>query len=514
MRTKRIPILFVIAGLAVLSAVAVAVCYRNGWILYYGDAEAHLNTARRIVESRTPGPDQFGSPWLPLPHLLMLPFVIHDNLWHSGLAGAIPSAACFVIAGTFLFAAARRIFSSDIAALTAVALYALNPNVLYLQSTPMSEPIFAAALLGMLYFTVLFRDNQQWWAAVGAGVACLAGTLARYDGWFLIPAVTLYVLFAARRHRWLMAALVGGIASFGPMAWLAHNWFWYGDALYFYRGPGSAVAIQGGKPYPGMANWKLADLYYRTAVFLCTGPALRWIATAGILAALFRRAFWPIVFLVLPGVFYLWSMHSTGGSPIHVPGLWPSSASGDAYYNTRYGLALMPFAVFAASALVTLVPLRAQRWAAIAIVVAASIPWFLHPTPESWITWKESQVNSESRREWTRQAAAYLGPRYHPGDGIFTSFGDITAIYRTIGIPLRETLTWDNDPAWTAARYRPDLFLHEEWAVCFGGDPVQSAINRALRQGPDYVLVDRIVVKGAQVLEIYRRSLKHENPVH
>jgi hypothetical protein len=486
----------VTAALAGWSALAVAFFYRNGYILYYGDAESHLNMARRIVDSRTPGPDQIGTVWLPLPHLLIAPFAARDALWKSGLAGAIPSAVCFVIAGTFLFGAVRRIFADETAALTAAALYALNPNVMYLQSTPMSEPVFAAALAGMLYFSVLFRENQAWWAAAGAGVSCLAGTLTRYDGWFLAPALTLYFLIAARRRRVAMAAIVAAITSLGPLAWLAHNWWWFGDALYFQRGPSGPVAIQGGKPYAGLGNWKLAALYYRTAVEWCTGPALRWIGAVGILAALWRRAFWPMILLVLPGVFYVWSMHSSGGTPIHVPNLWPFS-----YYNTRYGLALMPLAVVASAALVALAPVRIRGWVAVLIVAAATAPWLIHPSPERWITWKESLVNSAGRREWTRQAADYLGARYHQGDGIFTSFSDLTGIYRTMGVPLTETLTWDNNPQWLATSRRPDLFLRERWGVCLDGDPVQAA----LRLTPRYRLVERIAVKDAPAVEIYER---------
>ena len=29
-------------------------CRKQGYLLYYGDAQAHLNIARRIVDSRTP----------------------------------------------------------------------------------------------------------------------------------------------------------------------------------------------------------------------------------------------------------------------------------------------------------------------------------------------------------------------------------------------------------------------------------------------------------------------------
>src|SRR5258708_31322834 len=87
------------AALTAISASAVIFFYAHGWLLYYGDAEAHLNIARRILDSQTPGYDQIGSPWLPLPHLLMLPFARVNPWWRSGIAGSIPSAACFVIGG-------------------------------------------------------------------------------------------------------------------------------------------------------------------------------------------------------------------------------------------------------------------------------------------------------------------------------------------------------------------------------------------------------------------------------
>src|SRR5690349_15298775 len=82
--------------LAAVAGTAASWFYRHGYLCYYGDAEAHLNHARRILDSRTPGPDQLGTPWLPLPHLLMVPFVAEMNLWQTGLAATIPGVACFV----------------------------------------------------------------------------------------------------------------------------------------------------------------------------------------------------------------------------------------------------------------------------------------------------------------------------------------------------------------------------------------------------------------------------------
>ena len=139
------------------------------------------------------------------------------------------------------------------------------------------------------------------------------------------------------------------------------------------------------------------------------------------------------------------------------------------------------------------------------LVAAATVPWLLHPTPARWITWEESRVNSETRRAWTRDVAAYLAPRYVRGSGILTGFGDITGVYREMGIPLRDTFTPDNGLPFEAAATRPDLFLHETWAVVTGGSQAQSAINRAGRYRIYYTLEKTVMMKDAPVIEIYRR---------
>jgi hypothetical protein len=497
--TPRSSPLIVVGALALLSAAAIAVFYSNGWLLYYGDAEAHLNIARRIVDSRTPGYDQVGTVWLPLPHWLMLPFVRTPALWLNGLAGAIPSGLAFLLAGTFLYLAARRIFDCQWAAMTAVLLFALNPNVLYLQSIPMTESVFWACLMGLLYFTVRFRDTQGWGAVIGAGIAACAATLTRYEGWFLLPFVALYFAIAARNHRIGVAMLFAFVAALGPLFWLGHNWWLSGDPLAFYRGPYSASAIQGNAAYPGKNDWREAFLYYRTAAQLCAGPCLPVMAIAGALAAIYRRAFWPLLLLALPGVFYVWSMHSSG-TPIFVPSLPPFS-----YYNSRYGLAVMPLLGLAGAGLVAIVPRPLRPALSLLAILAAVIPWVARPQPANWVTWEESRVNSVARREWTRQTAEYLRPRYVRGSGILTGFGDLTGIYRSLGIPLRETFTPDNGLPFDAAVRRPELFLREPWVVTMGGAAAQTAVNRAARAGIVYSLEKSIVVKDAPVIEIYRR---------
>jgi len=491
---------------SVLSAAVVAWVQHRVYTLYYGDAEAHLNIARRVVDSRTPGLSQIGPVWLPLPHLLMVPLAGSDTLWRNGLAGAIPSALCFAAAGLMLFAAARRVYGDSAAAAATLCVFALNANALYLQAIPMTEPVLAGSLAALLYSTVRFRESQSLGWAAAAGAAGLATSLARYEGWLMIPAVSLFFLVAARQRRVLCAIIFGAVASLGPLLWLAYSWYYSGDALGFYRGPDSALAIyqrlldSGMERYRGDHDWAQALLYYWHAVRLAAGWPALLLGMAGTAAAVLKRAWWPLLLLVAPPALIVGSIHS-GGTPIYMPDLWPFS-----YWNTRFGVTALPALAFAAGALVLLVPKRVRTPAWLLVALLAVVPWLRSSWPESSICWKESQVNSEARRAWTRQGAAFMREHYRPGTGILMHFGDLPAILREAGIPLRESLQQDNLADWSGALAKPSIFLHEEWAVAIAGDAVEGAMEKAVREGPGYEVVKTIAVAGEPPIYIYRRQ--------
>jgi hypothetical protein len=82
----------------------------------------------------------------------------------------------------------------------------------------------------------------------------------------------------------------------------------------------------------------------------------------------------------------------------------------------------------------------------------------------------------------------------------------MTGVLREAGIPIREGLYDGNGAAFEMALSRPDLFLQSKWALAFSGDRIATAILRADKRGPHYQLVATIMVKGAPVVEIYRRD--------
>jgi hypothetical protein len=203
------------------------------------------------------------------------------------------------------------------------------------------------------------------------------------------------------------------------------------------------------------------------------------------------------LFLLLTPLFYIWSMHSSK-NPIHVPGLWPHS-----YYNTRYGIAVVPLAAFAIGAMVLFLPVK-RRWLGLAFPLLCVAPWLWHASPQHWICWKESDYNSVARRAWTAAGAESIAAKYTAGQGILASASDVSGIFCRAGIPLRETLDIGDGPEWLANISVPWLVHQAMWAVALNGDPLSKVLKQS---GSPYQLVEQIKTKDAPDLEIYRRQI-------
>src|SRR6202050_2230269 len=173
--------------------------YRDGRVLLYGDTVAHINIARRVFDSRTPGLLQLGTVWLPLPHLLILPFIVSKQMWQSGSGGSIPSMAAFVLGVLGIFRLVRIALGPDgegdytarIGAWTAALLFVGNPNLIYLQATAMGESLYLACFIwAVACFAEFARGNQK--SLTKCGLCLVAASLTRYDGWFLAILIVIF----------------------------------------------------------------------------------------------------------------------------------------------------------------------------------------------------------------------------------------------------------------------------------------------------------------------------------
>jgi hypothetical protein len=139
---SRRALVVTIAACAALGGALVAVYYHHlGLTLTHYDARGHLVVARRIIDSLTPGWQQIGAVWLPLPHLLNAVPVQVDAFYRTGASGVAISVVSFAIAAAAITWIVTALTASPWAGAAGAAVFALNPNVLYIQSTPMTEPL-------------------------------------------------------------------------------------------------------------------------------------------------------------------------------------------------------------------------------------------------------------------------------------------------------------------------------------------------------------------------------------
>ena len=258
-----------VASLAtIVSVLSFLAFQQRDQVLLSGDAVAHIGIARRVFDSLTPGPFQLGTVWLPLQHLLTIPFILSVEMWRSGVGGSIPSMIGYVLAVTGIFCLVRSVLEDSTlapqagpAAWFAALLLAANPNLIYVQATALNESLYLAefiwAVVFLAEFSRLIRAGRQDDAACTlerCAMVLAAGILTRYDGWILTIACGVVVVIlltekplrvSLRERRRMRRAVIAFVllGALTPTLWMAYNYGIFQDPLEFARGPYSAKAL-------------------------------------------------------------------------------------------------------------------------------------------------------------------------------------------------------------------------------------------------------------------------------
>ncbi len=322
----------------------------NGLGVAYNDARSHLDISRRVVENLTPGFAQLGSVWLPLPHLLATLTVWNDFMWHSGLSGAIQSMVAYVATGILIFSFLKILGVGMFGRIVGVMVFAFNLNILYMQSTAMTELLLIGTMMAGTYQLLMWHKEETMVRLLQAGFWVMLATLIRYDGWFLLAfAFALIFIHSIRKFGYKttegILVLFTTLASFGIVLWLLWNLMIFKDPLYFAFGPYSANAQQSQLEAAGVLETKrnlpfslqtyIYAMIYNSGFFTfilgIIGMAMFWfdkkikgeMRIAAI--ALMAPFFFNIVALFL------------GHSVLFVQGL-----HGNSWFNVRYGLMMVP----------------------------------------------------------------------------------------------------------------------------------------------------------------------------
>ena len=522
-------VLFVFLFAIVISISSFAYYLANDTVTAYNDSRAHLNMARLVVDNIKPGLSQLGSVWLPLPHFLMIPFIWHDGLWQSGAAGALVSMAAYIVSGIGVYILANLITRSNATATVAALGLLLNPNVIYMQATPMTEVLLLAFFIMTAVTLVRWVQTKQLSWLILCGVTLVGGTLTRYDGWFLLmwtAAIVLIVLSldypwvkfllkfhknsgqSLRENRYTVEGkllLFLTLASVGVIFWFGWNLIIFDDPLYFANGPFSAraqqekIAATSGLPTAG--DLRLSLHAYALASAKNIGPILTILGWVGfsisILVMQSKRVLLALTVLLSPFIFHVLSLYA-GNSILVLPELniHDPSIPSSAWFNVRYGLMMLPAAVIFGTYFLR------GKWNHYLLALFLVIQTVVMFNVDGVITYIDGTRGSSSLH--VEEVAEWLSSNANDDGRVLASIAFHNALAFSTGFPLERFIHEGTGDVWTNSLENP---YHEaKWVITSNGDVGDNVYSELVKENTHSFHRNYLKVFEANSTVVYKRS--------
>ncbi len=344
--------------------------YFHGLTTAHYDAKAHLVVARRVLDSTSPGYTQMGAHWLPLVHLLYLPAVLWDSQYRSGMIPSLLSVCAFALSGWMTFRIALRLTGSVFAGFFASALLLANPNLLYLQSAPLTEPVYMALSLLALESLLRWRDANAagipWISAFWTALAALC----RYEGWIFLCGLMFLIFYdccrsrrISRKHALRVAAAFAGLSAIPLAAHFGYIYARLGDS-FLHR-----VARGSPKPSETFGRPLLSAWYHLGELAQAAAFIPLFLALAGTVYCLCRRErrrnCAPYFLLWLPSLMNIAALY------------W------GLIYRVRYSTLLLPAIAVFGSVLAAQERMRRPALLLASFVVFV-FPWISWASPGTW----------------------------------------------------------------------------------------------------------------------------------
>lgn len=465
----------------IFAVIATIISYQHKWILAYGDAESHINISKNIVSGLTPGLAQLGGVWLPLTHLMMAPFVIYNPLWRTGLAGSLVSGIFYVITCVYIFKLTRLISKSLIGSFLAFIVFAINPNILYLQTTPMTEiPLISFFVLSTYYFVKYLYKTQTLPSLILAGLFAFCASLTRYDGWFLIAFQTLFIFFSGINKKTFTrkksdTILFITLAALGIIGWFVWCWLIFGNPLYFddsiYSAKSQQIAWFQRGELPGYHNIMVSLVYYAYTTLENSGVIIYILSFLGAIVFMIRKcnkeALATITILFVPFIFNVLSLF-LGQSVIFIPGLTPENYLYH-LFNVRYGVTMIPFMAVFFGYLISRVHFSVKT-VLIALLFFQTYLFINGTAPVITLTDGTHGLSAEKVPE---NVEAFINKNYDGGSVLLDSYARTISITQST-IPMQDIIYVGNKPYWGISLKQPQRYA--QWIIMQKNDAVWTAI--------------------------------------
>lgn len=476
------PWLLIVAALSVVFSVSATIYfYLHGNIISYGDAESHLNIAKRVVSSLTPGMAQLGGIWLPLPHVLLVPFVYFDPLWRSGIAGAIVSGIGYIVTCVILYKLIFLITKSKLASFFGFLIFAINPNILYMQSTPLTEiPLITFFMLSSYFFTKYLLSDQDFLSLIYASFFGFCATLSRYDGWFLVLFEAVIIIFMYVTHKTLWKKMQGRVilfstlAFFGILLWFLWGLVILGDPLYFTHSQFSAKSQQQGflarGELPAYKNILVSLLYYSVTTLSNLGVIIFFIGIIGMILyaknTTNKHRFYFLCVVFSPFILNVYSLFA-GQSVIFIPDVTPVGFQWR-LFNARYGTIMIPVLAFFSGYLFYKVRLPGK----VVIICLLLFQLLLYGIGYSRNIVLADGIVGLSHAK-SPSAEYWMAKHYDHGLVLLDDYARTMSVIRS-GIPMQNVIYIGTKPYWEESFRQPEKYA--TWIIMQKNDDVWKNI--------------------------------------
>lgn len=503
---------------------------RTGGLEAYIDGLSHLMISRRIIDSPTPGLSQLGGVWPPAPHIASLLFVWNDWMFYSGSAGSFFSMASYAVVILCIYKLIMAIGCRSWVAFIGAIIVALNPNILYMQTTSMTELPLLASMTFATYSLVRWAQSERIVWLVWLVASVWIGTATRYEAWALLGTVVVFVAIDSYRKKHSHAQLfdlivyVGFFAGTFILGWSAWNriiiqsgWLGFLDSEY------ASASLWVSENEPSLGRPLVAVMTYLYAMRHIGGLAFLICTAMGLVAFLIRDKLRletvNVLVLAFPAPFFI-LMLTAGLRPLHVPEI------SNGAYNVRFALQMLPICGILTAYLMETIVSAVMHWIpsrteinrqriglsrfgkTSAILVLAGVVGVV-TAPHHTITLEEplSAELSGQTRILQREAATWLRVHYS-GEGkiLMQTPGNETALFFS-HILLKNVIYegTNTEDQWNSALHSPDDWV--DWIYMRRTEGFEDNVWKALNSRPDALESFRIVYETEDVRIYARNSL-------
>jgi len=474
-----------VAALGLIAGVTAAMHYSwSGLTLSHYDARGHLVVARRIADSITPGWQQVGAVWLPLPHVLNALPVQIDWMYRTGASAVALSVVAHVLALTSIALLVFRLTRSTPAAIAAAAVFGLNPNVLYLQSTPMTEPLLLGMTLAGVAALTMPVPSPVEVQRIG-GILLALACLTRFEAWLVTSAAITAAAWTWWRQGTGTPRDLGRIALPPLCAVLGFMLLsravvgrWFVADGFFVPDPKYATAwLAAGAIWEGLQS--LSD----RLTLLVGGLGLLVLAVRGVTVRSRAHELVPLALV------------AAGGLP------WAAFLQGHPF-RVRYMVSLIAAEAVGVGIAVGLFGTRAFAAVLAGVAVIAIQPHPLQPDAPVVVEAQWDRPGARARSVVT----ACLQERYR-GETIMASMGSLGHYMQelaAIDLDVRDFLHEGNGDIWLAAIERPQPYVG--WLLLDERSEGGDLLAHAARVTPGFLEGFTRVCDGGGVA-LYRRAV-------